>query len=299
MISVIIPTYKNKEQLIKNLRHNLTYLEGCEVIIVNDYPQENLNKDLREFKEIILIQNAKNLGFGLTVNRGAGVAKNKYIMLLNSDVILSNARFKFPISSFEKNELLFAISFAQKEKGGKIVGKNKLFWKAGLMRHQKAADLNYGYNAWAEGGACLIDKDKFLRLGGFDQIYAPFYWEDIDLSYRAWKSGYEVIFDPNVIVEHHHESTIGKYFSSQTIKTISYRNQILFIWKNITDIKLLFSHLFFLFPNIIYFLIKREFSFSRGFFKALSKLNLVFQRRSSNKKTFIINDEKILKRFYE
>ncbi|PJE58197.1 MAG: glycosyltransferase family 2 protein, partial [Candidatus Portnoybacteria bacterium CG10_big_fil_rev_8_21_14_0_10_36_7] len=48
-------------------------------------------------------------------------------------------------------------------------------------------------------------------LNGFDELYSPFYWEDIDLSYRAWKTGYTVLFDPQVLVEHHHETTIRTF----------------------------------------------------------------------------------------
>ena len=60
----------------------------------------------------------------------------------------------------------------------------------------------------------------WLKLGGMDTLYSPFYWEDIDLSYRAWKSGYQILYDPNIIVEHHHESTIAKYFDKKKVSDI-------------------------------------------------------------------------------
>jgi GT2 family glycosyltransferase len=268
MISVVIPTYKNQSEFLKKLKNNLPYLENCEIVIVNDNPEESLKHELKQFQNIILLENKKNLGFGQTVNRGVAKAKGELIMLLNDDVIFHNESFLNAIKYFKENPQLFAVSFAQKEKDGSIVGKNKTFWRNGLFFHQKADDLTFGDNDWAEGGACLVDKQKFQQLGGFDPIYSPFYWEDIDLSYRAKKAGYKIFFDPNITVDHHHESTIGKYFSKDYVKTIAFRNQFLFIWKNIHGEKIV-SHFLFLPFNLVYYIFKGEIAFVKGFFAAI------------------------------
>ncbi len=273
MISVIIPTYKNKGQFLENLKHNLIFLKGCEIVIINDNPEQSLIKELKKYKNIVLIENDKNLGFGLAVNIGVQKAKNNLVMLLNDDVILNDESYKKTITVFKKNPKLFGISFSQKEKNGLIVGKNKIFWKYGLIFHQKADDLKAGENGWLEGGSCIIKKDLFMDLNGFDPIYKPFYWEDIDLSYRAKKAGYSVLFDPDILVEHHHESTIGKYFEKEYIKTVSFRNQFLFIWKN-SDFGQMTIHLLFLPYNILYYGVKGEFTFIKGLFEAL-KINLI------------------------
>ncbi len=269
MISVIIPTYRNKDLFISNLKHNIPYLKNTEIIVVNDNPEISLKKDLSQFGNIILLENKKNLGFGKSVNKGVKRATQPYIMLLNNDVLLKDDSFLKAKFHFQ-NKKVFAIGFAQKEKDGSIVGKNRFFWRRGLFFHQKADYLNRGENGWAEGGACIIDKNKFEKLGGFDSIYSPFYWEDIDLSYRARKAGYSILFDPNIIVEHYHESTIGKYFSRDFVKTIAFRNQFLFMWKN-TTIKEKLTHFLFLPFNICYYLLKGEFAFLKGFFQAIKK----------------------------
>lgn len=246
MISAIIPAYKKTAMLVKNLRHNLPYLKGCEVIVVNDDPEKSIAEDLKEFTGITLIENKQNLGFGPAVNTGVKHSKHSHILLLNSDVILNDAGYISLLPMFKKNKLLFAVGLAQQEKDKSIVGKNSIYWKNGFFHHKKADDILPGITAWAEGGSCVIDRKKFDELGGFDRLYSPFYWEDIDLSYRAWKKGYEVFFDPAVVVEHHHESTIGSYFTKEQINKIALRNQLIFIWKNITDYKLLTIHLFYL-----------------------------------------------------
>lgn len=297
MISIVIPTYKNKEQLLRNLLHNMQYFSECEVIIINDNPEENLEDDLKKIEGVMLLNNEKNLGFGSSANRGIQAAKNRYIVLLNTDVLLHDNHFRQLTKRFKDDEMLFAVSFVQTEKNGKKVGKNIISWKQGMIHHDKAADLKYGNTAWAEGGTCMIDKEKFTLLGEFDSLYYPFYWEDTDLSYRAWKNDYKVIFDPSVLVDHYHESTISKYFSRQYVQTLSYRNQFIFTWKNITDRKLLLSHAAFLLPNIFYFIFKKEFGFVKGFFLALLKLPSIIKQRTIDKKMHLVKDEVILNKF--
>ncbi len=270
MISVIIPTYKNKHLLVDNLRHNLNYLNDCQVIIVNDDSRQSIKQDLEEFENILLIENKKNLGFGESINQGTKKALGDYLLLLNNDVRLPNDNYQLALSYFSNNSSLFAISFAQKEKNESIVGKNIIYWEKGFFKHKKDNDLTTGQNGWAEGGSCLIDKKKFLQLGGFDKIYAPFYWEDIDLSYRAGKRGYVIIFNRNIEVIHHHESTISKYYSSEKISEIAFRNQLIFNWKNIKRLSKLIEHLYYLIPTII----KGGWPFFMGFVQALYRLSI-------------------------
>lgn len=290
MISVVIPTYKNKEKFLSNLNHNLQYLKNCEIIIVNDNPTLSLKNDLKKFQLVTLIENQENLGFGLTVNIGVQKSKGEYVMLLNDDVILNDDKFKKAIDQFKNNKNLFAISFAQIEKDQTIVGHNKISWKQGLFFHEKSTSP-IKINAWAEGGSCIINRGKFLELNGFDPIYSPFYWEDIDLSYRAWKSGYQIVYDESIKVQHHHQSTIGKFFSERKIKITSFRNQFIFIWKNINDVKLLTLHILFLPYFFVYYSLKGELEFLLGFIEALKKI--LYLNRSHYK----MSDKEILNKF--
>lgn len=291
MISVVIPTYKNKQLFLKNLIHNRQFLKEAEIIIVNDNPAESLMKDLESMANIILIENKKNFGFAKSTNIGVNTAKNRQVMLLNSDVLLKDENYRLAVDELNKDRSLFAVGFSQEEKNGQKVGRNSIGWKKGLFIHKATDSTVDGRLAWAEGGACLIDRDKFLALAGFDPIYAPFYWEDIDLSYRAWKSGYKVIFNPQIVVEHHHETTIGKYFPEKFIRTISFRNQFIFIWKNINDPKLLTVHFLLLPFNILYYTFKKEWYFVAGLIAAVKKIGII--RRRSYK----INDETIINLF--
>lgn len=95
---------------------------------------------------------------------------------------------------------------------------------------------------WACGGAMLVSRQKYEALGGFDALYSPFYFEDLDLSYRAWKQGWESRYLDFAVVHHQHQATIGELFKKSKVEHIHRTHHYLFMWKNLDDVGFLMSH---------------------------------------------------------
>ncbi|MDP4010681.1 MAG: glycosyltransferase family 2 protein [Candidatus Roizmanbacteria bacterium] len=266
-ISIIIPTYNNP-QLESNLLKNMKYMKGCEVIIINDNPIFSLVPSLENL-DVKVIRHNKNKGFAGAINTGIRTATQDYLFFLNDDVLLQDDSFQKAVNAFQNNPKLFAIACAQIEKNGETVGKNILYWKNGFIQHDRADNLEMGPTGWAEGGSALFDAKKVKLLGGLDELYSPFYWEDIDLSFRAKQHGFEVIFDPDIQVIHHHETTIGSQFSKKRITSIAYRNQLICIWKNITSVSFIIQHKYFLLKLLVQSILKGDSDFLKGFFQAV------------------------------
>ena len=294
-VSVVIPVYRNEDKFLRILERNLKYLEGCEIVIVNDFPASKLNLKLPKVRNLVYIQNRKNLGFAGAVNLGIRSCSRKFVLLLNSDVELVDGAV-FSALSRLKNDI-FAVGIKQKEKDG-FVGRNILFFKRGLFYHKTAGSQEDGITAWAEGGAVFFRKADFLKIGGFCSLYSPFYWEDIDLSYRAWKAGWRVVFYAESFMLHKHESTIGKYFKTLKIRSISFRNQFIFCWLNLSDTDLWIKHFLYLFFNLVFFLI-RDPVFLIGFFYALLRMPEVLKYRRLYSKFRKVSDRRILQVFKE
>jgi len=259
---------------------------------MNDYPGEDIAKPIQKiYSNAIVINNKKNLGFAGNVNQGVIKASRDFVFLMNSDVVLKDDTFLTALKYFKDDNDLFAVGFSQIEQDGKIVGANRAYFQNGLINHTHLQPTNYTLQPspifWAEGGSSIFKKKVFVDLGSFDELYNPFYWEDIDLSYRAWKSGYKILYDPNIKVEHHHESTIGKYFDRYKILRTAFRNQLIFHWKNLTDKDLILKHLLNI-PRYIFF---------PGFFDALVKLPKVLKSRKKTVKLFKKTDKEILDLF--
>ena len=92
-------------------------------------------------------------------------------------------------------------------------------------------------------GCCFVCNRKImLELGGYDEIYSPFYWEDCDLAQRALKHGYKLLYLPESKVYHQASSTIGNYISNNRRRLISNRNKFLFTWRHLDKSKLWRTH---------------------------------------------------------
>ena len=85
--------------------------------------------------------------------------------------------------------------------------------------------------AFAVGGACLLRRAEFLERGGFDPLYEPFYWEDVDLGLAAWRGGRRVLLVRDSTFEHHHRGTIGKVVPRPLVRAAQERNRLLCQWK--------------------------------------------------------------------
>lgn len=297
-ISVIIPVYKNYEMFYGFLTVNRKYLEGCEVLIMNDYPLETITKSVHKIMpHARVFNNKKNLGFAGNVNRGVSKSTRNYVMFMNSDVVLKDNSFTNSLNHFKRNRKLFAVSFSQKEKGGKLVGANSGYFSQGMVNHRGRNAIKLSINFWAEGGTAIFKKKLFIEFGMLDNLFNPFYWEDIDLSYRAWKAGYMVLFDPNIVVEHHHESTIGKYFDKSKVLKTAFRNQLIFQWKNLTDRDMLNDHFLNLVRLFFVSLLKWDRIFLTGLFNALIRLPTILRSREKALKLFVRGDREILAQF--
>lgn len=189
------------------------------------------NKKIR----LVVIALKKNLRFGGAANIGVFLASNRYVFLLNNDVKVEPHTLSTLIKHFD-DESVFAVGTLEYEGGstGEKAGKNKLWFNKGVFFHSKADTFEFGETAWASGGSSMFDKQKWLELGGFDHVYYPAYWEDVDLSFRARKKGWKILFDPSAEVIHKHETTNNSIFGRKQIEAMSTKNMWAFTWKNTT-----------------------------------------------------------------
>lgn len=188
---------------------------------------------------VTCVVNSKNLRFGASCNRGVALAQHELIFLLNSDVAPHKTALQFLYRHFLPDPLIssvFGVGCMEIEtaQNGAYAGKQVLWFEKGLFMHAKASDFSAGETAWVTGGSGLFSRSKWLEIGGFDPLFYPAYWEDIDLSFQARKRGWQVLFEPQAVVDHNHETTNQSVFGQRKIAEMSWRNGLKFAWKNAT-----------------------------------------------------------------
>ncbi len=259
--SVVIPNWNGRDLLEKYLPSVEAALAGNpdnEIIVVDNGSADGSAEFLRQnFPRVKTLALEKNLGFGGGSNAGIRAAANDIVILLNSDMRV-DAGFLAPLLAGFSDERVFAVScqifLSDAAKRREETGLTEGRWRRGALRvgHRADEEVNEPYPCfYGGGGSCAFDRKKLLELGGFDPLYEPFYLEDTDLGYLAWKRGWKVLYQPASVVYHEHRGTIGKKFHAGEIAAVLKKNFVLFAWKNIHESRRIAGHFLFAYANAV------------------------------------------------
>ncbi|HLW77723.1 MAG TPA: glycosyltransferase [Bryobacteraceae bacterium] len=259
--SIVIPNWNGRDLLAKYLPSVLAAADRCpgsEVIVVDNGSTDGSPSFILEnYPTVRLIALNENRGFGGGSNEGFTHAKRDIVVLLNSDMRVERDFLQPLLDAFSAPDI-FAVScqifFSDPNKLREETGLTQGWWHQGALRvrHRIDETIRDPFPCfYGGGGSCAFDRKKFMELGGFDELLTPFYFEDTDLGYLAWKRGWKVLYQPASIVYHEHRGTIGKRFSSDYIQSTLKKNQLLFTWKNIHEWSRLWQHLSFTWAGAI------------------------------------------------
>lgn len=288
ILSIIIPNWNGKKLLEKNLPAVLA-TEPDEVIISDDGSTDGSVEFLKKNFPQVKVTKHKRLGFAGNCNLGVKSAKGEIVVLLNTDVVPEKDFLKPLIKDF-KDPKIFAVSFNEKNDPKLSWTKGK--FKRGYIIHQaQKKDNKIHQTFWVSGGSGAFRRSMWQQLNGMDDLFSPFYWEDLDLCYRAQKRGWKLIWQPKSGVYHKHEGTISKHFSKKYIDLVWERNQLIFIWKNLTNCRMFLEHI----GGIFYRL--RHPGYIKVVLAAATKLPWVLLKRIKEKREAVLSDREILLKF--
>lgn len=287
--SILIPNYNGcpllQEYLPSVLDAAEYSAEQYDVMVVDDGSSDGSGEFIRrKFPKVQVLENEKNVGFGESVNRGMASSRHRIVVLLNNDVRIERDFFQPLIQHFDNSKIFSIVARGLIEQDGIIKNESvtKFEFKDGFLKliQPGLIDPDAKFDqvctvAHACGGFSAFDREKFLELGGFDDIYYPFYWEDVDICYKAWKRGWWSLYEPKSVAHHRAHATIDEIHKREYIEMVHVRNKLLFTWKNMTGKELLVEHAYALNS---YIKVAPE-HFRNGFYEALKKIDKVFLQR--------------------
>jgi GT2 family glycosyltransferase len=190
-----------------------------------------------------IIENERNEGFASACNRGASNAEGEWLAFVNNDMRLDPDWLDRMFQAIEESgeETVCAGSRILSWDGTHIdfIGGLLTFYGHSFQKNfdQPVRDVTVSdrpaKTLFACGGAMLIRKDVFAEAGGFDDDYFA-YFEDVDLGWRLWILGYEVVFAPSAVAYHKRFGTLGRYGGSRHL-FLCERNALFTIYKNYSD----------------------------------------------------------------
>ena len=260
-LSVIIVNYKVKHYLEQCLRSVAEASRGIavEVIVVDNASGDGSVEYLRErFPDVTIIASEENLGFARANNLAIRNSHGQYVLLLNPDTIVAKETFSDFISFMDSTPdaggcgaymLHTDGSFAPESRRGlptpfvafcKMSGLASLFPKSRTLGRYYMRYLNENEVNRIEimsGAFMFLRRDALDKAGLLDEDFFM-YGEDIDLSYRILKAGYNNYFLPSRILHYKGESTVK---SSYRYVHTFYRAMELFFNKHYAHYSILLS----------------------------------------------------------
>lgn len=218
-------------------------------------------------------------------NDAARASKADIVFLLNNDLKLDKGFVAPLLRAFEEHSDAFLAApktwtFDNSRYEGSL---SKMYFRFGqfgaLSRFDGFAAKVDRPGLTMQSGFGAFHRQRFLELGGFDDLYLPGTVEDSDLGFRAYKKGYRGYYAPDSKAWHKGQATFKRSFSSSRLLALNQRNLYLFVWKNISAPELVAQHLVWLFIRPALFMLRGRFEFLQGLFMAMPKAPLALKKR--------------------
>lgn len=288
-----------------------------EIIIVDDGSTDSTIEFFRNnpLDKLRVIPQPENRGFAITCNAGFREAKYDLVGLINNDVELHPDYFIHQAGHFNDPEV-FAVTAKVYDPGSTIFNTGGRFgdFRRGFWSVYFNYDLRPGKEAmeWAAGhkllsfyaigGFSTYCRLKLLQVGGFLEVLSPFHWEDVDLSYRGWKRGWKIDYEPRSLAWHQASSTINTCYKKNIVDSYSFKNRLLFHWVNIHSKSMMACHLMSLGSMCILKMITVDVYFFRALYQALRQVPKAMELRKIEKLNSRRSDKEIgsiLDNFYK
>lgn len=220
-VSVIILCYNKSgytDRCLSALAQNTP--EDVEIIVWDNASTDDTENVVKSHQNRLpslkYFYSKENLGFGAGNNQAVGHASGSFLFFLNNDAEPQKGWLRPLLETMQANERAGAV-------GCKLVYPDGRLQEAGGIIFSDASGHNLGKGAdpleplfnvprevdYCSGAALMARADLFRKLGGFDPLFDPAYYEDTDLCFSMRKAGYTVMIEPRSVVIHHEGATSG------------------------------------------------------------------------------------------
>jgi GT2 family glycosyltransferase len=246
-VSVVIPSREGRHLLERMLPAVEADLGAGEVIVVDNGSSDGTADWLARAHPRVRVEvHPEPLSFARAANRGVLLARHARVCLLNNDMEIEQGFFAALDAAFAGDPHLFSASAQiffpeglRREETGKtamhpphrLTASDYPVYCDEPVAGEDGSPVLYG-----SGGCSLYDRAKFLALGGFDEIYAPAYVEDLDLGYRAWRRGWSSVFVAGARVLHRHRATSSRFFTPPELDRLLDRNHARFLLRAVESL---------------------------------------------------------------
>lgn len=217
-VSLIIPLYARADltrACLNSIRENTTHV-SYEVILVDDAADEETKRLLEGVSGAKIVHNEKNQGYLRSMNRGASLARGRWLVLFNNDTEVTRGWLRAMLACAESAEDVGVVTPKFVYPDGSLNEAGGIIWRDGTGVNYGRGDVpnhfQYEYRRETDYGsaaALMVSTELWKGTGGFDERYLPMYYEDADLCFEARERGLRVLYEPEAVVVHIEGATAG------------------------------------------------------------------------------------------
>ena len=243
--AILVPSWngvRHLELLLPTLREAAHRYPGdvATVVVDNRSTEADVEWIRAHHPECDVVVAERN-DFLFSLNAVAAERREDVIVVLNNDMRVEPDFLEPLVRHFADPDVFAAMARIMDWEGrvqttGQRIMWTRHFWFYKAWRLEEPGPC---YTVEASGGATAYRRAAFVELGGFDPLYRPGYYEDLDLSYRAWMRGWRSVFEPASVVYHRVSATFGAHFDAaarerrERFDAHLHRNEVLFIARNV------------------------------------------------------------------
>ena len=211
-ISLIIPSYNTEKHLINTYNSVRKYYKDVEMVIINDGSTDNTSEWLSNLKDdnVIKINSKERKGHTFFYDEGMRQATNEIVGIIHSDMIIGPGYFENMLKHLKPLSVVCATRI---EPPIHPEGKEKIVMDFGMDHNDLKLDefekfCNEKSNEFkgitTKGifAPWILYKEDHFAIGGHDQMFAPYGYEDSDIFNRWILAGYEMIQSRDAFVYH-------------------------------------------------------------------------------------------------
>jgi len=217
-VSVVIPQYLNHDFSVRAVEAVVrsTY-EGPIEILVFDDASPGGPGPLATDDRVRLMVAQENRGFGPAVNAAASDASGELLLILNNDTVLAPDCIELLVDTMETHSPRPGLVGPQYRtfdgeilEVGSFLGSDGSGWQGFRGETLPRSFISGTFHArYVSAAAILLDRHVFVDGGGFDDVFAPAYYEDTDLAMRLHAEGRPVVVNPSAVAYHYEGGTSG------------------------------------------------------------------------------------------
>ena len=213
LVSIVIPCYNQVNytyQCLVSIKEHTDFEKTPYEVIIADDVSTDATREIGFYADnLVIARNRENMGFLKNCNQAASIAKGKYIFFLNNDTKVSDGWLDSLVDLIERDDSIGMVGSklvypdGRLQEAGGIIWSDGSGWNYGRLQDPEEPEYNYVKEVdYISGAAIMIRTDLWREIGGFDERFAPAYYEDTDLAFEVRKHGKKVVFQPKSVITH-------------------------------------------------------------------------------------------------